>query len=55
MVKFEFNLSDADFDRLCEIKKQQGKDDMTLNDFARYLLENELYRLMPRVTTAEEE
>lgn len=45
MVKFEFYLSEEDFNRLYEIKDQQGKQYMTGNDFARQLLEEKIYML----------
>lgn len=47
MPKFEFWLSNEDFDRLYAIKRQQGKEDMTGNEFARELLEKEVHRLHP--------
>lgn len=49
MVKFEFYLGDSDFDRLFAIKKLQGKDDLTGNQFAEKLLTRELHRLFPPV------
>ena len=51
MPKIEFNISNNDLERLFAIKKLQGKDDLTGNDFAEELLERELYRLFP--TTPE--
>lgn len=45
MTEFSFYLSDADTDRLFTIKERQGRDDLTGNEFARLLLEQELYRL----------
>ena len=48
MVKFEFWLSDDDFDRLLFIKRSKGKNDLTGNQFAKELLEKELRRLHPR-------
>lgn len=53
-VKFEFYLADDDFNRLYAIKRKQGKDDLTGNEFARELLEAELYRLHPSVPRDEE-
>ncbi|MBO6246934.1 MAG: hypothetical protein J6N55_11750 [Anaerovibrio sp.] len=47
MVEFNFYLSHEDTDRLFAIKKLQGRDELTGNDFARLLLEKELYRLFP--------
>lgn len=54
MVKFEFYLSDADYDRMAVLKKKMKKDDLSFNEFAREILENELYRQQPRVPTEEE-
>ena len=45
MTEFTFYLSDADTERLFVIKELQGLDDLTGNEFARKLLEEELYRL----------
>lgn len=47
-VKLEFYISDDYMDRLWEIKDRQGKDNITGNEFAKELLENELYRLHPK-------
>ena len=49
MTEFNFYLSSEDTDRVFAIKKLQGRDDLTGNEFARLLLENELYRLFPAV------
>jgi len=49
MTEFNFYLSDADTERLFAIKELQGRDDLTGNEFARLLLEDELYRLFPAV------
>lgn len=46
-VKLEFYISDNDMDRLWVIKDKQGKYNLTGNEFAKELLENELYRLHP--------
>ena len=54
MVKFEFYLSEEDFDRLSVIKKQKGKYDLTFNEFAKELLKKEIYRLHPTIPTDEE-
>lgn len=47
MTEFSFYLSSQDTERLFAIKQLQGRSDMTGNDFARELLERELYRLFP--------
>lgn len=49
MTEFNFYLSEADTERLFAIKELQGRDDLTGNEFARLLLENELYRLFPAI------
>ena len=49
MTEFSFYLSDTDTDRVFAIKRLQGRDDLTGNEFARMLLEDELYRLFPDV------
>lgn len=49
MVKFEIYLSDKNFDRLFALKRQEGKDTMTGNEYAEELLSNVLYRKMPIV------
>lgn len=46
-VKFEFYLSDDDTERLFAIKENNGKDELTGNEYAKELLEKELYRLHP--------
>lgn len=37
-VKFEFSLSDKDFNKLRLLKKADGETDMTFNDYAEELL-----------------
>ena len=54
MTEFNFYLSDNDTERLFDIKKLQGRDNMTGNDFARELLESALYRLFPAVPEVDE-
>lgn len=54
MVNFEFYLGDEYFDRLCVLKKKMGKDDLTFNEFAKELLQKEIYRLQPHRPTEEE-
>lgn len=49
MVKLEFYITDEDFDRLYSIKKKQGKDDLSGNEFAKELLSDKLYALCPTV------
>lgn len=46
-MELNFNISEEAAERLFLIKEIQGKDNLTGNDFARELLEKELYRLFP--------
>lgn len=47
MTEFNFTLSADDTDRLFVIKKLQGRDDLTGNEFARLLLQDTLFRMFP--------
>lgn len=47
MPIFEFWLGTEDTDRLFSVKAAQDKNGLTGNEFARELLEKELYRLHP--------
>ena len=53
--KFEFWLSNEDTERLFALKEDQGKDDLTGNEFARELLERELHRLHPQRAKYDDE
>lgn len=55
MVKFEFYISDDDFDRLFAVKEAQGRSDLSGNEFAKELLVRELYRLHPGKVVCEDE
>ena len=46
-VKFEFYLSDADFDRITVAKYKAGEHELTYNDYAKELIISALYRLCP--------
>lgn len=46
-ARFEFYLSDEDTERLFAVKEDEGKNDLTGNEYARELLEHELRRLHP--------
>ena len=48
-VKFEFYLSDNDFNLLYAIKKQQGKELLSGNEYAKELLEGMLHKMHPSV------
>lgn len=54
MTEFNFYLSDKDTDRLYALKEKRGADSMTLNEFAKALLEAELHRLMPALPKEED-
>lgn len=54
MVKFEFYLSNDDFDRLYAIKKSKGRSDLTGDEFAKELLVKEIHRLHPRKVEFDE-
>lgn len=54
MAQVEFWLGAENTDRLFSIKAAQGKNDLTGNEFARELLEKELYRLHPRTDRFDE-
>lgn len=53
-TKFEFYLSSEDTERLFCLKNKTGKNDLTGNEYARQLLERELYRLCPRLPETDE-
>lgn len=44
-VKFEFSLSDKDFNKLRLIRKADGETDMTFNDYAEELLSGVIGRM----------
>lgn len=54
-AKLEFYLSDDDVERLFAIKEDKGKDNLTGNEFAKELLEAELYRLYPKRVRYDDE
>jgi hypothetical protein len=54
-TKFEFYLSDEDTDRLFAAKEDQGRNDLTGNQYAKELLEGVLYRLHPGQVRFDEE
>lgn len=55
MVELNFSISREDMERLFLIKDIEGKHNLTGNDFARELLEHELYRLFPATPRYDEE
>lgn len=55
MVKLEFYLSDDDMDRLWAIKESRQKENLSGNEFAKELLQAELYRLHPGKVVSEDE
>lgn len=44
-VKFEFSLSDKDFNKLRLLKRADGENDMTFNDYAEKLLSGVIGRM----------
>jgi len=54
-VKFELDLSSDDFDRLYAIKKQQGKSNLSGNEFAGELLTSLVRQLHPSKVEYEQE
>ena len=44
-VKFEFSLSDRDFNKLRLLKRADGETDMTFNDYAEELLSGVIGRM----------
>lgn len=55
MVKFEFYISDKDFDLLMELKEKQGKYNLTGNEYAKELLEYKLYDLKKELKEKDNE
>lgn len=55
MTQFTFYLSAVDTDRVFAIKKLNGADDDTGNEYARKILERELHRLFPAVPEFDEQ
>lgn len=53
-VHIEFYLSEENVDRLFSVKNSQGDDDLTGNEFARKILERELYKLHPHKVEFDE-
>lgn len=49
MTEFTFYLTEEDTDRLYTIKQLQGERELSGNDYAKKLLERELYRMFPAV------
>ena len=44
-VKFDFSLMDSDFNKLRLLKKADGENDMTFNDYAEELLSGAIGRM----------
>ena len=55
MAKFEIDLSFEATERLWAVKEIQGKNDLTGNEFARELLEKQLYKLFPAMPQLDEQ
>lgn len=54
-VKLEFYLSDDDYDRLLALGKKEGKDNMYVNDYAKDIVENYLYKHHPQRVVFDED
>lgn len=55
MAEFNFRLSQEDTERLFAIKKLQGKEDLTGNEFAKQIIEREARRLFPAIPEKDED
>lgn len=54
-TKFEFYLSEGDTERLFAIKEEEGKDQLTGNEYAKELLHKILYKMHPETVQYNEE
>lgn len=54
MTEFNLYLSEDDTARLFAVKEMQGCSDLTGNQFARQLLEQQLYALFPAIPERDE-
>ena len=54
-TKFEFYLSNEDTERLFAVKEDQGKDDLTGNEYARELLSKVLHTMHPATVKFDDE
>lgn len=54
-TKFEFYLSDEDTERLFAIKEDEGKDELTGNEFAKELLSKVLHTRHPGIVRFDDE
>ena len=48
MVKFEFTMSNDDFERMAVLKKEMGQANQSFNDFAAHLLHLYVNILQPK-------
>lgn len=55
MIKLEIYLPEEMADRLWAVKALKGKNNLTANEFAKELIEGELYRLHPKKVEVENE
>lgn len=55
MAKFEFDLSYEDTQRVFALKKDAGMNDMTGNEYAKYLLQRTLHQLHPEQVKYDED
>lgn len=55
VIKLEIYLPEEMADRLWAVKALKGKNNLTANEFAKELIEGELYRLHPKKVEVENE
>ena len=54
-TKFDFYLSEEDTERLFALKEEEGKDQLTGNEYAKELLHNSLYKMHPERVCFDED
>ena len=54
-IRVEFYLDEEDVDRLFALKEEEGKYELTGNEYAKELLHNVLYKMHPETVRYNEE
>lgn len=54
-TRFEFYLSNEDTERLFALKEDEGKNNLTGNEYAKELLSGVLYRMHPKTVKYDDE
>ena len=54
-IRVEFYLDEEDVDRLFALKEEEGKYELTGNEYAKELLQNVLYKMHPETVQYDEE